>query len=267
VRSGYSDRERMHGTLEARDMREDVCMSDEPSDAARRVSSQTLSRGITALEVLAEAEHPLTIAELSTRLDLHRSIVYRIVRTLEEHGLVVRNGAGALELGARLAALARSVARDLQSAALPELTAVANELGMTAFLVVLDGDDVVTLVSVEARHSHATVAQRPGTRHSLLVGAPGVAIQMSLPAERMAHAASRDEAPAPDAAHHASPELGYATSHDEVIRGLASVAAPLPVSGRAPAAVAVVYVHHETDTAPIGARLRAAAVAIAAELD
>jgi DNA-binding IclR family transcriptional regulator len=256
----------MHGTLEARDMREDVCMSDEPSDAARRVSSQTLSRGITALEVLAEAEHPLSIAELSTRLDLHRSIVYRIVRTLEEHGLVVRNGAGALELGARLAALARSVARDLQSAALPELTAVANELGMTAFLVVLDGDDVVTLVSVEPRHSHATVAQRPGTRHSLLVGAPGLAIQMSLPPERTAHAAS-PKAPAPDAAHHASPELGYATSHDEVIRGLASVAAPLPVSGRAPAAVAVVYVHHETDTAPIGARLRAAAVAIAAELD
>ncbi|WP_378144294.1 IclR family transcriptional regulator [Cnuibacter sp. UC19_7] len=233
-------------------------MSDE-SRAAGGSSSQTLSRGIQALEVLAEAEHPLTIAELANRLGLHRSIVYRIVRTLEEHGLVVRNSAGALELGARLAALARSVARDLQTAALPELTAVANELGMTAFVVVLDGDDIVTtLVSVEPRHLHAAVAQRPGTRHSLEAGAPGLAIQMAMPA---AARPALVESPT----HRAMPG-GYATSHDEVIAGLASVAAPVVVAGRPPAAVAVVYVHHDTDTERIGARLRAAAAAIAAEL-
>ena len=79
-----------------------------------------------------------------------------------------------------MATLARAVSRDLQAAALPQLTAVANELTMTAFLAVLDRHDVVTLVTVEPAHAHATVAQRPGTRHPLASGAPGIAIQSVL---------------------------------------------------------------------------------------
>ena len=114
---------------------------------------------------------------------MHRSVAYRLLRTLEDHGLVdARRGAGASQLGARMAALAAGVAHDLQAEALPELTAVANELGMTCFLVVLDHDECVTLVSVEPRHAVASVAQRPGTRHPVTVGAPGKAILSVLPA-------------------------------------------------------------------------------------
>src|SRR4051794_1537191 len=86
---------------------------------------QTRARGLAALEVIADAAAPLSIAELGERLGLHRSITYRIVRTLENHGFVARDSAGRLVLGASLAAVARAVARDLQSAALPELTLVA----------------------------------------------------------------------------------------------------------------------------------------------
>ena len=145
------------------------------TETKQSTSSQTLSRGLTALEVLAEADKPLTIGELSERLQLHRSITYRIVRTLEDHRFLVRSPTGELELGARLAGLARNVARDLQSAALPVLTLIANELGMTAFVVTLDSgtNEAVTLASVEPRHADAAVAQRPGNRHSVDHGAPG----------------------------------------------------------------------------------------------
>jgi len=215
--------------------------------ASKPASSQTLSRGLTALELVAEAETPLSISELSGRLGLHRSIVYRIVRTLEDHGLVVRNAAGDLELGARLAALARNVSHDLQSAALPELTAISNEFGMTAFLATLDGDEAVTLTSVEPRHAVAAVAQRPGTRHSITRGAPGRAIRSQLyPAEY---------APA-----------SFETSHDEVITGLSAVAVPLSAPGQRPAALAVVYLTQPADVPAIGARLQKAAMAIVAEL-
>src|SRR5690554_3581975 len=146
--------------------------------------SQTLSRGIRVLETLAEASGPMMIADVATTLGVHRSIAYRIVRTLEDHGLVARDTSGALSLGPRMAALARGVARDLQAAALPELTAVANELGMTAFLSVLDHQEVVTLASIEPRHAQATVARRPGTRHPLAFGAPGIAIQSALTADQ-----------------------------------------------------------------------------------
>nr|WP_291051885.1 helix-turn-helix domain-containing protein [Herbiconiux sp.] len=237
-------------------------------------ASQTLSRGITALELLADAEKPLSIGELSERLGLHRSITYRIVRTLEEHGLVVRDAGGLLELGPRLAALARSVARDLQSAALPELGALAAELEMTAFLTILDGSEVVTLFSVEPRHGRATVAQRPGTRHSLLVGAPGAAIQSILTAAE--RKALRDAAVADGSEASRLAQLsdlatgplegGFATSHDEVIPGLSAIAVPLRVPGRAAAALAVVYVHHDVPAAAIAERLQQSAARIAADV-
>jgi len=216
------------------------------TDDKQGVPLQTLSRGITALELLAEAEEPLSIAQLSTRLGLHRSITYRIVRTLEEHRLVTRGATGDLALGASLASLARNVARDLQTAALPELTQLANELGMTAFVAVHDHDDAVTLVSVEPRAAIAAVAQRPGTRHPLDRGAPGRAVH------RLVRPGTWD--------------LPYETSHDEVIHGLSAIAAPLDAPGQQPAAIAVVYLTGAVDVSAIGARLCDAARAIQDEM-
>lgn len=224
--------------------------------------SQTLSRGIRVLEILAEAEEPMTIAALSAALGVHRSIAYRILRTLEDHGLVVRDTAGAVQLGPRMATLARAVSRDLQSASLPQLTAIANDLSMTAFIAVLDRHDVVTLVSVEPSHAHATVVQRPGTRHPLASGAPGIAIQSAL--TELQWRALPDEHPRDEAAE--ARARGYATSHDEVIPGLASVAVPLALPDRTPAAVAVVFLANGRDVAAVAERLREAARAIAGEL-
>jgi DNA-binding IclR family transcriptional regulator len=92
---------------------------------------------------------------------------------------------------------------------------------MTAFLVVLDQNEAVTLVSVEPRAAFAAVAQRPGTRHPLDQGAPGRAVRRlvtRVPGGQF-----------------------YETSHGEVIQGLSSVAVPLEVPGQPPAALAVVY--------------------------
>jgi len=226
-------------------------------------ASQTLSRGIRILEFLADARSPLAIDDIARMLEVHRSIAYRLLRTLEDHGLVARGPSGALSLGPRMAALARGVSRDLQSAALPELTSAANELGMTTFLALLDHLEVVTLVSVEPRHAHAAVAQRPGTRHPLTVGAPGIAIQSALSAAQWLAlspiAPKRREAT--DAANR-----GFATSHDEVIAGLQSVAVPLKLDGHPPASVAVVYVAADLSVEQIAERLAAAAASITREL-
>ena len=228
------------------------------TDSAALPASQTLSRGIRILEILADARGPLSIDEIAKRLEVHRSVAYRLLRTLEDHGLVTRDGAGRIQLGARMAALAAGVAHDLQAEALPELTAVANELGTTCFLVVLDHHECVTLVSVEPRHAVASVAQRPGTRHPVTVGAPGKAILSVLPLREWPADVSdhlRDEVQ--DAAAH-----GFATSHDEVIPSLRSVSVPLIVRGRRPSAIAVVYVASAHEPAQIAARLQRSATVI-----
>ncbi|RWZ52679.1 ArsR family transcriptional regulator [Labedella phragmitis] len=219
---------------------------------------QTLSRGIRVLEHLADVRGSSTIDETAAALGVHRSIAYRLVRTLEQHGLVARDESGRITLGSRMAALAAGVAHDVQAEALPELTAIANELGMTCFLATLDRDECVTLVSVEPRHAVAAVAQRPGTRHSVAVGAPGKAILSAVPTSDWPDGVSD----ATRAEVKQVAEAGFATSHDEVIPSLRSVAVPLSVRGRAPAALAVVYVVSAHGDAEIGRRLVTSADAI-----
>lgn len=222
--------------------------------------SQTLSRGIRILEFLAESGRPLSIPEIVVGVGLHRSIVYRLLRTLEQHRLLVRDDRGLVSPGARLAMLASSVERDIQSAALPALRAAAEDLGATCFLVILAGEDVVTLVSVEPARTRVTVAEHPGTQHPLGIGAPGRAILMQLPDPQW---------PVTLADEHRlqTREVrvrGYATSFSEVIPGLRSVAVPLQLQGRTAMAVACVYVHASTDEAEMGARLTAAAAEVRA---
>lgn len=218
--------------------------------------SQTLDRGIRVLEQLAGAERPVSIAVLAAGLGVHRSIVYRILRTLEVRRLVNRRPDGAYELGVGLQILARNVSRNLRETALPALADLARELSMTAFVVVADREECVTLFSVEPRHTAIAVVARPGSRHPLDRGAPGLALLAGgppLPGERPQVAVART--------------AGYATSHDEVIPGLRSVAVPLPGDdGDARAAVAVVYVDSEFSPSRLGERLAAAARSIAAEL-
>ena len=226
-------------------------------------ASQTLSRGIRILEVLADARVPLTIDEIAARLEVHRSVAYRLLRTLEDHRLVGRDASGSVTLGARMAALAAGVAHDLQAEALPELTAIANELGMTCFLGVLDGDDCITLASIEPRHAIASVAQRPGARHPVTVGAPGKAILAQL---RPSEWPTGIEQTLREEVERARTR-GYATSHDEVIPTVQSVAVPLALRGQRPAAIAVVHVATDLEDAEIAARLQRSASAIRDALD
>ncbi|MFI5952496.1 IclR family transcriptional regulator [Cryptosporangium sp. NPDC051539] len=219
-------------------------------------ASQTLDRGIRLLEYLVQVGTPAPIADLCAHLGVHRSIVYRLLRTLEDHRLVERDPAGRYRPGTGIAGLARGVRNDLRTAALPQLDALAAELGMTAFVVVRAGDEAVTVTSVEPQDTAAHVAYRPGTRHPVDRGAPGLALLVPdppSPSDRPELAEAR--------------RAGWATSHGEVIRGLSSVAAPVRgPDGRARAALAVVYVDDDVDVERIGRRLTDAAGKVAAAL-
>lgn len=235
-------------------------MPEQP--AAKPASgSQTLSRGLTALSLLAD-HGGQSIQSLAGLLGVHRSVAYRLVRTLEEHRLVVRDGAGVLSLGPQLVVLARDVEHDLQSASLPHLQQLADELGATAFLAVRDGDDAVTLVTAVPRGVNASVAQHPGHRHPISLGAPGVALQSML-----------SDATWRELGHHEPmhPEVervrqrGFAVSANEVMQGITSVGAPIRARGTTDASVAVVTVG-EPDADALGEAVQRTARAIEADL-
>lgn len=206
--------------------------------------SQTLARGLRAVMLIGDAETPLTVAELATQLDIHRSMAYRLVSTLEQFGFVERNQAGRLELGLRIAGLARTVASDLQSVAAPQLQLIADELQVTAFIVVYDGEAAVTLQNALPRDSIATVAQRPGSRHTIDRGAPGRVIRSQLLPDEF-------------------PPKTFEYSEDEVIPGLSSYAVPLAVPSSRPVALAVIFPPQPVDESLFVHTLQAAAEHIA----
>lgn len=225
-------------------------------DEGAAPQSQTLDRGIRILEHLAAAGGPQPIADIGQALGLHRSITYRLLRTLEDHHLVERDVVGRYWLGLGVAGLARGVRSDLQTAALPRLTALVAELGMTAFLVVRSGDEAVTVATVEPQDSTAHVVYRPGTRHPVDRGAPGLALLMPDPPSSGDREALRD-----------ARRTGWASSHGEVIPGLRSIAVPvLGPDGGARAALAVVFVDEAADAETVGHAVVAAAEKITAGL-
>ena len=212
-------------------------MNTSAASGSATAGSQTLSRGLQALELLAEAEAPLTINELAEGLGIHRSNAYRILRTLELRRFVARDEAGRIRLGPKLTALARGVAPALHTAATPAITDLAYRLGMTAFLTVLDIDEVVTLITVEPSNATA-IARNPGVRHPVERGAPGHAMEASLSAAERERLLGSPEFG--EAALTAKRE-GYALSRHEVVEGVMGVAVPLRIPGEPPAAVAVVH--------------------------
>ncbi len=225
-------------------------------DAAGVPQSQTLDRGLRILEHLAAAGTPQPVADIGSALGLHRSIAYRLLRTLEDHRLVERDGSGRYRLGLGIAGLARAVRSDLQAVALPRLDALVADLGTTAFLVVRAGAEAVTVASVEPQDTSAHVVYRPGTRHPVDRGAPGLALLMPEPPGD----GDREEL-------RAARRTGWASSHGEVIRGLRSVAAPVVgPDGGARAALAVVFVDEGADVERYGRAVRDAARQVAAGL-
>jgi DNA-binding IclR family transcriptional regulator len=139
-------------------------------------TAQTLDRGLRLLHLVADATGGLTVTEAATALGVGRTVVYRLVGALTAHGLVRRDDAGRLRLGAGVLHLARRAQPLLAEGALPALRQLAEEAGATAHLTVVEGGEGVALAVVEPSWTALHVAYRTGARHPLDRGAAGRAI-------------------------------------------------------------------------------------------
>jgi AcrR family transcriptional regulator len=139
-------------------------------------TSQTLHRGLLVLEVLADAPDGLSVTELAAALGVSRTVVYRLVVTLEQHALLRRGADGRARLGMGVLSLARQVQPVLRDAAMPPLRRLADATAATAYLSVVDGPDVLTIAVVEPSRSDLHVAHRVGARMPLERSAAGRAI-------------------------------------------------------------------------------------------
>lgn len=139
-------------------------------------TSQTLDRGLRVLEVLSGSPHGLTVTELSTRLEVNRTVVYRLVTTLEQHALLRKDARGRLFVGLGVLHLASAVQPVLRDIATPVLRGLAESVGCTAHLTVAEGVEALAVAVVEPSWTDFHVSYRVGSRHPLDQGAAGKAI-------------------------------------------------------------------------------------------
>lgn len=197
--------------------------------------SQTLERGLRALRMIAEEPRGLTAAEVAARLDVHRSIAYRLLSALVRQRFAWKDSANRYRVGVAFHTLAQASRPPLLDVAGPVLRDLAAELGVTACLVVPDGGEAVAVAVVEPPGSGARLSYRVGNRDPLERGAGGLALLAALP--------PRPDEPARIAEVR---ERGYAVTGEELIPGVHGTAAP--VGGRTdelPAAITVLTLRED----------------------
>jgi len=224
--------------------------------AAKTNLLQTLDRGIQALQIIAQHANGITIADLASRLDIHRAIVYRLIATLEAHSLVSRTAEGLIYLGGGILVLASRFEPQLRSVAQPMLHDLAKETRATAFISQAQGDECVVIMVAEPEEGLLRVGYRVGSRHPLTLGAAGIAILAGRP----------EQAGEPEAVRQARRD-GFSLTRGQLQRGAVGVASPLHSSGqlhRAFGACIGVVAMDDLDTETAIAAVKAAAQRLSA---
>ena len=139
---------------------------------------RTLRKGLAVLEALADGETTPSLTELSARLEESPTVVFRILKTLEQHGYVEQDpeskryslGLRIWEIGSR--ALSRI---GLIEAVRPTLERLTQQTGETSSVAVPRGRELVYVAVVEGLDP-LHVYLEPGSRAPLYLTASGKAI-------------------------------------------------------------------------------------------
>jgi DNA-binding IclR family transcriptional regulator len=215
--------------------------SDMKTDNRDKDISQTLSRGLQLLDAVADGREGVPVRDLAAVMRLPRSVVQRLLQTLEAEGFLERHPS---LVGYRLSikmwslgcvAVRRLSVRDVARPFLEDLARKTNEM---VKIGVLDGHDVVYLDGIECPQAVRAYVPIGGRlpAHSI---ATGKAILAFLPGARVAAISgrlgsqvSRQRTPVAGA-DALSKELertrkrGYAVNRGDWSEDVGGVAAPL----------------------------------------
>jgi DNA-binding IclR family transcriptional regulator len=145
--------------------------------------SQSLDRALTLLDGLAEG--PRTLDQLAERVGVHKSTVLRLLRTLEAHRFVQRDGIRYYRLGTALFDLAHRALedRDVRRLVEPALRDLNAATGHTVHLASYEGGEVVYIDKFESRHP-VRMYSRIGKRAPLHCTAVAKVLLAALPEPR-----------------------------------------------------------------------------------
>ena len=117
------------------------------------VSSTAVERTLLILEAAAQRDGGMSNAEFSRKLKIPKSSASYILRTLEHHGYLRRDGdGGRYRLGMKVLNLSRAALGgvDVREVALPVMRHLVDRIHITTHLAILDHGEAVYVEKVEA---------------------------------------------------------------------------------------------------------------------
>ena len=234
-------------------MREGKSVSTAPllSRDEQVAGTQTITRALSVLRVLRDAEGDVGVTELARALNLHASTAHRIVRALVAAGYVAQNTqTERYRLGRAAFLLGRAAGRTLGfDAAMPLLEQLGESTGESVNLVVRDGDEGLVVLRVESQQP-LRFTQPVGARIPLYCTSTGKAL-LAFAGDLHAEVARLGELKRLTSTTITSPrdllrdleeirDRQYSINMGERVPGVCGVAAPVPgTDGIASAALAV----------------------------
>ena len=202
-----------------------------PSEAVLR----TVDRALRVLEMFAGRQKDWSYAELTRATGIHKTILYRLLATLEARAFVERDPVSRVyRVGPRLRQLASwddEIQLLLRTAA-PESRALVDRYHETVWLAIQKGYEVVGIDQVEGPHV-LRAALPPGARNPLYRTAPGKAILAFIAEDDQMQVLQEAQRLEPVLAAQVIRELpeirrqGYAESDSELYAGVAGMSAPI----------------------------------------
>lgn len=209
---------------------------------------QALDRAFAVLDLLAESDIPLGLAQVASSLQLHKSTAHRFLMVLERHRMVERTTNGKFRLGLRLFDFGnRAIEQyDLRERAQPHLRRLVAETEETAHLCILEAAHVIYIDKIEPARSVRMIT-RIGASNPVHCTSVGKAILAFLPEERIADILRRTRFERFTNRTIATPEAlrveiektrrrGYAVDDEELEEGLRCIAVPVLDAQRFPVA-------------------------------
>lgn len=225
------------------------------SDAEDAYLSPPVQRAARLLRHIAEGDSVTNMARTARELGINRTTLMRLLHTLEAERFIEQREGQGWRIGLGLIGMAAQAffSEDLVQVAVPVLTRLAEQLGLSAHLGVLDGREVVYVVRRTPNHAFASNI-RVGSRLPAHAANMGRIILAHLPAERVAQlyegaALKASTAHTPVTLAQLRTRLdedlaaGLAWSDGHFEQGISSVAAAVLDAGGAPVAALNVSGH------------------------
>src|SRR3989442_7575966 len=117
--------------------------------------NQAVRRAIAVLKAFSDDAPEMGVTEVSRKVNLHKSTVYRLLSAFEGEGLIGKSPEnGKYRLGPELIVLGEQVLRHthVHRVALPFLPDLADRTGANVDLQVLSGSHVLTIEGIARQH-------------------------------------------------------------------------------------------------------------------